>query len=144
MIAEIGWTSFFQGSVDLLGDAFDCLFEDVKPYRFSAWKSVLISPNLGKRSVQGWCNPETDLSRWLGVLAGRFACCRAFGGLIFEAVWSQRCHTDLLSVLEDLCLDLNLVLQLVSLVMTAVSPRSSPLLISHCVVSFAPFQPLLI
>ena len=85
-----------------------------------------------------------DLSLWLGVLVDRFSSCSALGGLTYVADEDQRCRADLVSMLENLCVDLKLGLQLGVFRLGGVSSASSPLLIYHFVTNFGPSQPLLI
>ena len=85
-----------------------------------------------------------DLSLWLGVLVDRFASCSALGGLTYGADEDQRCRADLVSMLENLCVDLKLGLQPGVFRLGGVFLTSSPLLIYHFVTSLGSSQPLLI
>ena len=61
---------------------------------------------LHNKSVQGHQYPETDLYRRLLSLVHWFASCRASGTITYSADEGQSCHTDLPSMLQNLCLAL--------------------------------------
>ena len=52
------------------------------------------------------------LSQRMGVLVARFASCSGLRRLSYWAAQDQRCHADLVSTLDNLCVDLKLGLQL--------------------------------
>ena len=105
---------------------------------------VDFGPICGRDPRKGAPTLILDLSQRMGVLVDRFASCSGLGRLSYGAAQDQRCHADLVSMLENLCVDLKLGLQLAVFRLGGVSSTSSPLLIYHFVTNLGPSQPLLI
>ena len=80
----------------------------------------------------------------MGLVVDHLALCTALEGLTYGANEDQRCRADLVSMLENLCVDFQLGLQSGVFRLGEVFLTSSPLLISHFAASLWPFQPLLI
>ena len=80
----------------------------------------------------------------MGVPVDRFASCSGLFRLSYGAAHDQCYHADLVSMLENLCVDLKLGLQLAVFRLGGVPSTSSPLLICHFVTNLGPSQPLLI
>ena len=103
-----------------------------------------LRPHLRKRSEQGCSDPDLDPSQRVDVLVDRFASRSGLGRLSYGAAQSQRCHADLVSMLENRCVNLKLGLKLGVFRLGEISSTSTPLLIYHFVASVGPSQPLLI
>ena len=69
-------------------------------------------PIFGRDPRRGAPTLILDLPLRMGVLVDRFACCSGLGRLSYAAAQDQRIHTDLVSVLENLFVDLKLGIQL--------------------------------
>ena len=85
-----------------------------------------------------------DLSERMRMLVDRFPSLSGLSRLSYGAARNQRCHADLVSIMENLCADLKLGLQPAIFRLGGVSSTSSSLLIYHFLISLGPSQPLLI
>ena len=72
------------------------------------------------------------------VLVNRLASCSGLGSSSYGVPQNQRCHADLLSVLENMCVDLKLGLQLGVFRLGGVFLTSSPRVTYHFVASLGP------
>ena len=60
-------------------------------------------PHVRKRSAQGRCDPDLDLSQRVGGACRSLCFLHRLGKVVIGAAQDQRCHTDLISLLENLC-----------------------------------------
>ena len=144
VLAVIGSTSSVRGAVGLFGDDLAHPTAERNPWDTGPSNLWRFQTHLLKRSAQGCSNPDLDLPQRMRVLVDRFPSCFGLGRLSCEAAQDQRCHADVVSMLENLFVDLKLGLQLAICRLGRIPSTPRPLCICHFVTNLGPSQPLLV
>ena len=100
-----------QGSVDLLGNDLAHPTAVGSPWDPACGNLCTCRPHLQNKSVKGCSVPQVDLSQWMTLAVDHFAPCSSLRGLTYGADDDQRCRADLVSMLENQCMDFQLGLE---------------------------------